>query len=1784
MVMGLHKLTAGTGYLYLVRQVAAHDRTHTGRGSQASLGDYYSSKGETPGRWGGRGLAGLASGEDRFVATDLSAPLWRVEDGSEVTEDQMKALFGLGVHPNAEALTRSLMAQTCKSDALEAAKLGNKFVVNAGETELRQRLGLAYRDHNLSRGEHWNATIAESVRAQMRTRIAGEMFEEEHGRAPADERELTGFVARGTRELTTSVAGYDLTFTPVKSVAALHALAPQPIAQTIEDCHHRALNDALEMLQDSAVYTRVGAQGVAQIDTEGFIYAAFTHRDTRASDPGLHTHVAVSNKVRGRGGDGVWRWYALDGRPLYAAKVTASELYNTRLEAYLGQELGLGFAERGDAASGKREVREVVGVPAELTELWSSRRAAINAEYAVLAKIFLTDHGREPSSAESLALFQQANLATRAAKHEPRSQAEQRQQWRTEAVTCLGSEDKVTAMLADCLSTGRAPRHVEVTDEWVDAQAAQVIATVSESRATWAATNVAAEAQRRIRATGHAAIEGLAQRITEAALNEHSIAYGQSVDDDLGEPEVLRRRDGSSVFRHVGAQRYTSTEILAAETRILAAAKLGGGRTAAPVEVDLALLEQAANGRELNAGQTELVRRMASTGQRVALALAPAGSGKTTAMAALARAWEGSGGTVIGLSPSANAAQLLRAEINVDVADTVDKFTWLHDNPERARTDAARRWFDSIDESTLLIVDEAGKTGTLALDKLIAIALARGASVRLIGDDRQLSSISAGGVLRDLAHECGAITLSQIMRFTSSAEAHAGLALRDGDPAGIAFYLDNDRVHVGTEAASIDMAFAAWSADIAAGQQSLLLAPTHPVVDELNDRARLARLHDLGEEAPTDEARLAAGARASVGDLVFTKKNARHLRFGRNDFVRNGYRWHVSAVNPDGSMTVRHLDTDTQIDLPADYVGAHVSLGYATTIDAAQGDTADYQCHTVGSDALTREHVYTALTRGRRGNHIYFSTAETDPHRILAPKATHPDTAVDVLTRALSCESAQQSATTLARLSNDPSQRLAAAAAAYTHAVATAAEQLLTPAEHDALDRHAEKLLPGLTKATAWPVLRQHLCLIAAHGYHPIKKLAATIGAADLTDAADSAAVIDWRLDPTGAHSGGAGPLPWLPAIPSRLRNDPQWGTYLERRAELVTTLEREVRAQATGWDAATAPRWARPIAAADPELAAEVAVYRAATAVPDPDTRIAGAAQYPARLRKTQRRLHKEVTALLGAQTSTTGRYNELVDTINPHIRQDPFWPQLATHLDHAARTGVNIDQLVTAAAQRPLPDELPAAALWWRLSGTLPPDAAETAAHSALAEPDTTLAAASAEAQALREQYQGAHTELAALEAAVARRSGPATEQLDADTLRHLRDRADADRPYLAAVESVIDQWNDAETVYAETEKLIAHADTQLHALRGQPDAGPLDVTSAAQHLAWLQNNVRPAQSPAEQFYPALQEAIAGREQAAGSADQVITHADVDALLAQAAAADDALLCERRAELKALHARLSAAETAAAEAFATAQLHTADHITAQLPTMHTELRILDAAGHPSFASVLNLPPGPADDTLTPTQADSLRALAATAFALSPAYSPDRPALQQHMNILARTAAEAGRQIIWASTTAPTDTDALTADVISADDLHITGERTPPGTLVVIDHAEHLDPDKLADLAEAAAAAESRIILLDTDSRPPTASATMLAALHKDLPWSQTLTSTTTQRANTPTLTEAPDRQTARTQARGLSPAHHTPDITEALTRYHQLLTHHRRAHQTHTQIRGITPRSASRDRGRSR
>ncbi len=123
---------------------------------------------------------------------------------------------------------------------------------------------------------------SDAERARVRSEVAREFFVADHGREPMDARELSAALARYSRPRQTSVAGYDLTFSPVKSVSALWAVAPPEVARLIQQTHDAAVADALAYIERAALFTREGTDGARQVETRGLIATAFLHRDSRA--------------------------------------------------------------------------------------------------------------------------------------------------------------------------------------------------------------------------------------------------------------------------------------------------------------------------------------------------------------------------------------------------------------------------------------------------------------------------------------------------------------------------------------------------------------------------------------------------------------------------------------------------------------------------------------------------------------------------------------------------------------------------------------------------------------------------------------------------------------------------------------------------------------------------------------------------------------------------------------------------------------------------------------------------------------------------------------------------------------------------------------------------------------------------------------------------------------------------------------------------------------------------------------------------------------------------------------------------------------------------------------------------------------------------------------------------------------------------------------------------------------------------------------------------------------
>ncbi|MCM6774518.1 relaxase domain-containing protein [Nocardia sp. CDC159] len=1307
MTATLHKVLAGSGYLYYVQQVAAADSTDP---KPDGLADYYSAHGEAPGTWHGSGLAALG-----------------LQPGDQVTEKQMEALFGMGRHPDAEAIQARVIdtemdkgasRKEAEHAADKATRLGNPYRVYVADNAFRERCGQAFSEHNVTSGNEPTAGISDDIRARIRTEVAAGMFTEQYGRASLDARELSGWVAKNSRPASAAVAGFDITFSPVKSVSALWAIAPKNTPERIAAAHDRAVDDAIRWLEQHGVYTRLGRNGIRQVDVEGVVAARFTHRQSRAGDPDLHTHVVIANRVRTL--NGLWR--TLDGAMIYRLVVTVSEIYNSRLEQHLDADLGLAFAERFTDPT-KRPIREIVGLPWALAEHWSRRDHAITTRLGELASLFQQQLGREPMPKEMFALMERATLETRPRKHGSRSWIEQRAAWRRDAEQILGGRKALNHKVSQILRQPRRPRQQFDTAR-IARLADQVVATVSAERGTWRAHHLRSEAERQLRGlVARDQWERVTSRVLAAALDpSRSLARGDPdlvAEPVLGEvPEVFRRRDGASVHTVAGAQSYTSPRRLAVAARLIELSNQTGARTIPERFVAAAIRDYNTDPdnceRRLNAGQVAAVTEFATSPSRIATANAPAGTGKTTAMRVLVDAWHASGGTVLGLAPTAKAAAVL-AEATTVRAETVDKLLTVltHHTPDPARDDPGfppplPQWMLQIDNGTLVIVDEHVRLGDDKRLRLFEFLVQRGATIRCVGDDHQLPSIEAGGTTLDTADA----TLTHVVRFADAAEASASLLVREGDPAAFGFYLDQQRVHSGAPGAAHDQAFAAWIADDRDGRDAVMLAPTHETVTELNDRARVERLARTG--TPGAETRLSDELCASAGDIIATRRNAPRIRLGERDWVRNGYRWVVDAVREDGSLAVTHLRQGRQRGattvLPPEYVRAQVRLGYAATIDSAQGITTD-TCHVVLTGLESRNQLYVALTRGAATNHLYVPTAiDGSEASFWTEPGLFPRTAVEVLLRILDRDAAQISPHAELRDALDPHNRLGPAVDIYLDALGLAAEQAIGSTVLARIDQAAQQLWPRLADAPAYPMLRQHLATIAWSGRDPITALSDAALARELDTAKDVAAVLDWRLDSSGNHSTSTGPLPWLPNVPANLPPDPVTD-HLRARHRIIAELAHQITQTTAEWSAAAAPVWARPVLA-NPRLLTDLAVWRAANRVSDTDLRPTGPSRHAVRERDHQQLLDARVTDALGDLHTAVHKWSALAKGIDTRLLTDPWWPVLADRLDTAAAAGIDIDTLLPAAAeQRPLPDEMPAAALWFRLG--FDPSALTTISH---------------------------------------------------------------------------------------------------------------------------------------------------------------------------------------------------------------------------------------------------------------------------------------------------------------------------------------------------------------------------------------------------------------------------------------------------------------------------------------
>ncbi len=725
-------------------------------------------------------------------------------------------------------------------------------------------------------------------------------------------------LVKGSKEQ--RVPGFDLTFLAPKSVALLHELGSKEASNEIVNAHDAAVAAALGYLERHASGARRGKAGKTSISSKGFIGAAFRHRTSRAGDPLLHTHVLVANVIRGSDG----KWGALDAKHLYRHAKTAGFLYQAQLRKELTRRLGVEWMPVRKGAAG------IEGIERSVIRAFSRRRAEVEA--------VLGERSEATGREREVAAF-----TTRQAKDYKVSPQRLLPQWREKAEQ-LGLSQEV---LERTLERSRDSQPTTSELAAIHGRLAEPEGLTEQQSAFTRRDAIQGVCGQLTAGADVVEVEKMADAFLASNLVVPLAAREGSITQDESR-RVSEGRISSSNAEPV----YSTAEMLSVEHLVVERAlerRLDGVGMAEPFALQTAIARRPT----LFDDQQAMVTRLTTSGLGVEVVVGKAGAGKTFALDAAREAWEMSGQPVIGCALAARAAQELQSGSGIQ-SYTIDSLLMDLDNPESG----------GLPRNSVLVVDEAGMVGTRKLAQVFQHADRANAKVVLVGDDRQLPEIQAGGAFRGIKNRLPAIELSEVRRQPFGWERDALDLIREGrSKEAVAEYQERGRVHVATSAEDTRRQLVRdWWSTQDEPEPGLMIAARRSDVADLNERARSL----MRAEGRIDDDELeVAGQRFSVGDRVMTLKNTRRLG------VINGTRATVQALDHErAEITIRRED-GTDVALPASYLAAgHLTHAYAITGHKAQGMTTQ-KAFVLGDQTLYREWAYVAMSRGKENNSLY---------------------------------------------------------------------------------------------------------------------------------------------------------------------------------------------------------------------------------------------------------------------------------------------------------------------------------------------------------------------------------------------------------------------------------------------------------------------------------------------------------------------------------------------------------------------------------------------------------------------------------------------------------------------------------------------------------------------------------------------------------------------------------------------------------------------------------------------
>ena len=667
----------------------------------------------------------------------------------------------------------------------------------------------------------------------------------------------------------------------------------------IIQAHKEASQLAMRELEQFAA-ARVRKGGIQEQDrvTGNLVGAAFLHSTSRALDPQLHTHFVLFNCTWDKKEE---RWKALQTGDMFGAINYGTEVYRNELAKRLHQ---IGYVTRRTGSA-----FEIDGVDPKLIERFSKR----SQQRDMAVKRQEQKLGRKLTKKEISHVVHQS----RPKKLKGVSDEQVRSQQLGEIGFFEKRALRKVVAEADGLPkdfTGRV---------WPDDALAHGLAHVFERRSV---------------APQH--------KILEAALAKGcgQLNLGRLKDQLAADDKLVR----------VGSE-FSTREILSKELYLIRTVNAG-------VEAVAPFVHHYESPARLGDDQRKALAHVLTSPDRFTGFRGLAGSGKSTALATLARVLHHEGFEPVFCAPTASAAATLRKG-GLD-AMTIQR---LHGN-----LDARGK----LNSRAVIVLDEAGAVGLDDMVKLFELARRSDCRVILSGDTGQHTSVPRGDALR-IIEQYSSYRFSELttIRRQKSAAFRQVVELAAAKQTDKAFAklvelgavteipTDNNCGHAPT---LYQRAADSYVSAIKQGKSALLVSPTWAEIDAVTEKVR----ESLKADGVISQDESTHCVFDSLSWTEAQKKNARQFELGqRLRFVRHtkkferGEMVEVAAII-ENVLRVRRPD-GTEVDFIPASAAASFDVGEARELKVAAGDWLLLQANH-GKNFINGERVQVrAIQNGR---------------------------------------------------------------------------------------------------------------------------------------------------------------------------------------------------------------------------------------------------------------------------------------------------------------------------------------------------------------------------------------------------------------------------------------------------------------------------------------------------------------------------------------------------------------------------------------------------------------------------------------------------------------------------------------------------------------------------------------------------------------------------------------------------------------------------------------------------